>query len=147
VIGRAIGHPGVGTLRAIIGGHAITTTLTRRELEERFLALCRSADVPAPTVNAWLTLDTSGVETGFLWRAQRLVVETDGRARTVRVRPSSATDGATSASCSPAGASYASPGARSSTSPSSWKRPFAVCSRSLPATRQLFLLDELQDRL
>ncbi len=47
---------------------------TRRELELRFLALVRSAGLPVPEVN----VELGPYEVDFLWRAQRLVVETDG---------------------------------------------------------------------
>jgi very-short-patch-repair endonuclease len=54
-------------------------TLTASELEEAFLALCREAALPTPEVNVWLTLgDGSAVKVDFLWRRERLVVETDG---------------------------------------------------------------------
>ena len=54
-------------------------TLTASELEEAFLALCREAGLPTPEVNVWLTLgDGSAVKVDFLWRRERLVVETDG---------------------------------------------------------------------
>jgi very-short-patch-repair endonuclease len=54
-------------------------TLTASELEEAFLALCREAALPTPEVNAWLTLgDGSAIKVDFLWRRERLVVETDG---------------------------------------------------------------------
>jgi len=50
--------------------------LTRSEAEERFLALIRKAQLSGPEVNAEL----EGYEVDFLWRAERLVVEIDGRA-------------------------------------------------------------------
>jgi hypothetical protein len=54
-------------------------TLTASELEEAFLALCRGAALPTPEVNAWMTLpDGSAIRVDFLWRSQRLAVETDG---------------------------------------------------------------------
>jgi Transcriptional regulator, AbiEi antitoxin/Protein of unknown function (DUF559) len=54
-------------------------TLTESELEEAFLALCRRADLPTPEVNAWMTLpDGSAIKVDFLWRSERLAVETDG---------------------------------------------------------------------
>jgi very-short-patch-repair endonuclease len=54
-------------------------TLTASELEEAFLALCREAGLPTPEVNAWLTLGNgSAIKVDFLWRRERLVVETDG---------------------------------------------------------------------
>ncbi len=54
-------------------------TLTASELEETFLALCRETPLPAPEVNAWMTLeDGSAIRVDFLWRRERLAVETDG---------------------------------------------------------------------
>jgi very-short-patch-repair endonuclease len=50
--------------------------ITRSELEERFLALVAAAALPRPVVNA----QVAGHEVDFLWRRQRLVVETDGAA-------------------------------------------------------------------
>jgi very-short-patch-repair endonuclease len=48
--------------------------LTRSELERLFLRLCRRHRLPAPEVNVRI----SGLEVDFLWREQRLIVETDG---------------------------------------------------------------------
>jgi hypothetical protein len=50
--------------------------ITRSELEERFLALVADGGLPRPEVNAVI----AGHEVDFLWRRQRLVVETDGAA-------------------------------------------------------------------
>jgi very-short-patch-repair endonuclease len=53
---------------------ATETDRTRSDLERDFLRLCRDHDLPSPEVNVpigHLTVD-------FLWRAERLVVETDG---------------------------------------------------------------------
>jgi very-short-patch-repair endonuclease len=47
---------------------------TRSELETMFLRLCRRAGMTPPQVNARL----GGYLVDFLWRRQRLVVETDG---------------------------------------------------------------------
>ena len=65
-----------GTLRRLIAAEHRTATVTRSELEERFLALIRRAGLPEPEVNAWLC----GHEVDFLWRAQRRVIEVDGHA-------------------------------------------------------------------
>ncbi len=51
----------------------LTTDRTRSDLESLFLALVRRYDLPPPEINVKLgrwTVD-------FLWRAQRVVVETD----------------------------------------------------------------------
>jgi very-short-patch-repair endonuclease len=44
------------------------------ELEEQMLELCRVHDLPRPQVNT----PVQGLEADFLFRPQRLVVETDG---------------------------------------------------------------------
>jgi hypothetical protein len=53
---------------------------TESELEERFLAVCRSANLPEPERQVWLDPADGGpmVRADFLWRDRRLVVETDG---------------------------------------------------------------------
>jgi hypothetical protein len=81
LLARSRGRRGAATLRAVLAEHAIGTTLTRSELEERTLALCRRAKLPAPAVNA----DVAGASgrvyaVDFLWPQQRLVLETDGHA-------------------------------------------------------------------
>jgi very-short-patch-repair endonuclease len=63
-------------LRRLIAAESRTATVTRSELEERFLGLLRSAELPDPEINAWLC----GYEVDFLWRAQRRVIEVDGHA-------------------------------------------------------------------
>jgi uncharacterized protein DUF559 len=69
---------GASVLRAVIR-ESTEPTLTDRELEERFLGLCRDAGLPQPAVNQWIVLDGGAVKADFLWRAERLVVETDSR--------------------------------------------------------------------
>jgi len=54
-------------------GTGVETDGTRSDLERDFLRICRNAGLPAPEVNVKIgrwTVD-------FLWRAERLVVETD----------------------------------------------------------------------
>lgn len=51
-------------------------TLTRNDLEEAFLAICDQRGLRPPSVNA----PVEGFEVDFLWRAERVAVETDGRA-------------------------------------------------------------------
>ena len=63
-----------------------TPILTRSELENRFLALVRTAGLPQPRVNA----KVAGLEVDFHWPDHHLVVETDGlafhRSRTAQER-------------------------------------------------------------
>jgi very-short-patch-repair endonuclease len=57
-----------------IGERVVATDLTRSELERRFLRLCRRHRLPTPEVNARV----GPFIVDFLWRDQRLIVETDG---------------------------------------------------------------------
>jgi hypothetical protein len=78
VLSRANGRQGAAALRDVLTRYA-GPTLTETELEERFFALCREAGVPRPAVNVWITLDDGiAYKADFLWRAERLIVETDG---------------------------------------------------------------------
>jgi very-short-patch-repair endonuclease len=61
-------------LRRLASRERRTSTITRSELEERFLALVRRGGLPEPEVNARL----AGYEVDFLWRARRRVIEVDG---------------------------------------------------------------------
>lgn len=57
-----------------LGQQDMEADLTRSELERRFLRLCRRHRLPRPEVNARV----GPFVVDFLWRSQRLVVETDG---------------------------------------------------------------------
>jgi very-short-patch-repair endonuclease len=74
-ITRARGRK-TGALRRLLANERRTATLTRSELEERFLSLVRRGGLPEPEVNA----DLCGYEVDFLWRAQKRVIEVDGHA-------------------------------------------------------------------
>ena len=63
-------------LRRLLAAERRAATITRSELEERFLALVRRAGLREPQVNARL----HGYEVDFLWRAERRVIEVDGHA-------------------------------------------------------------------
>ncbi len=78
LLARSPGRRGAGRLRRLLTTHEVTDELPRRELEERFLALCAAAGLPRPAVNSWLTLEGEAIEVDFLWRAERIAVETDG---------------------------------------------------------------------
>jgi very-short-patch-repair endonuclease len=72
---RAAGRK-TAALRKLLARETSQPTLTRSELEEAFLALCRRGGLPDPEVNVQL----HGYEVDFLWRKQRRVVEVDGYA-------------------------------------------------------------------
>lgn len=74
VLARARGRRGASRLQKLMDSSTGTTTVTRSQAEERFLALVRAADLPQPEVNC----QTRGFEVDFLWRERGLVVEVDG---------------------------------------------------------------------
>jgi hypothetical protein len=77
-IQRAGRRRGPGLLLSVLDNLG-APALTASELEETFLALCREVALPRPEVNVWMTLpDGTAVKVDFLWREERLVVETDG---------------------------------------------------------------------
>jgi hypothetical protein len=70
------GRRGRGLLSSVLAVHTPGSTRTRSELEELFLALVDGYGLPRPEVNT----EIEGFECDFVWREQRLIVETDGRA-------------------------------------------------------------------
>jgi very-short-patch-repair endonuclease len=70
------GRRGSGTLSSVLAVHRPGSTRTRSHLEELFLALCDKHGLPRPQVNVHI----EGYECDFVWRDQRLIVETDGAA-------------------------------------------------------------------
>jgi very-short-patch-repair endonuclease len=63
-------------LRRLMAAESRAPTLTRSELEEAFLDLCRRGGLPDPEINVHL----HGYEVDFLWRKERRVFELDGYA-------------------------------------------------------------------
>jgi hypothetical protein len=68
------GHHGAAKLHRAVASHCAGTTVTKRELEIRFLELCRTHGLPAPLVNE----DVAGLEVDFHFPHVRLAIETDG---------------------------------------------------------------------
>ncbi|CAA9492689.1 MAG: hypothetical protein AVDCRST_MAG13-1820 [uncultured Solirubrobacteraceae bacterium] len=73
------GRRGAGALAQALAAFDPRAARTRSVLELRFLDLVRAARLPAPEVN--VTVDAGGrtPEVDFLWPAERVVVEVDGR--------------------------------------------------------------------
>jgi very-short-patch-repair endonuclease len=71
------GRRGASVVRGLLAERG-ADAITRSELEERFLTLCRDADLPRPAVNTRIEVDGATYEVDFLWRTQHLVAETDG---------------------------------------------------------------------
>jgi very-short-patch-repair endonuclease len=86
VLARNPTHAGVPHVVAVLerfgcsdGAHA-EATRTDSALAEAFLALIRSTDLTEPETEQWITLATGDTfRVDFVWRAERLIVETDGR--------------------------------------------------------------------
>jgi hypothetical protein len=69
-----------GALRRALNEHRVGSTATWNEFEERFLALSRCVGLPDPEIQPWLELGDGEppIRPDFLWRRQRVIVETDG---------------------------------------------------------------------
>lgn len=74
VAGAHRGHHGAARLAAVLATHRIGSTLTRSEMEEMFLTLCRDHGLGEPEVN--VRVERYVVD--FLWAPEALIVETDG---------------------------------------------------------------------
>jgi hypothetical protein len=68
------GRRGSGNLASVLAVHEPGTTRTLSELEELFVAFCDQRGFPRPEVNARI----EGYLCDFVWRAERVIVETDG---------------------------------------------------------------------
>jgi very-short-patch-repair endonuclease len=68
------GRRGSGALAEALARDDAGTTRTRSDLEERMLSLLHRFRLPAPEVNSSI----EGYTVDFAWRAQWLIVETDG---------------------------------------------------------------------
>jgi very-short-patch-repair endonuclease len=71
------GRRGVARLRSVIDEYDWRAEMTKRELEHRFLELCRRAGLPLPQVNVLIDCASGRVLVDFVWPEARLIVETD----------------------------------------------------------------------
>lgn len=72
-------RPGTVTLRAILNDVGRARGVTRYEFERRFAVVLASTDLPRPHRNADVAVAGRFFEVDCLWRAQRVIVELDGR--------------------------------------------------------------------
>jgi hypothetical protein len=74
-------RPGATAVQRVLEEHYIGSTATQNEFEEAFFAVCRRFDLPDPLVNEWVDLQDGEpmIWADFVWRPQRVIVETDGR--------------------------------------------------------------------
>jgi hypothetical protein len=97
-LARAGPRRGAGTLRAVLAAYE-EPKLTEKGIEEAFLALCRTASLPSPAVNEWITTDDGiAYKADFLWRPESSSPRPTAAMSTPPARPSSTTASATSAS-------------------------------------------------
>jgi very-short-patch-repair endonuclease len=78
LLGRRAGQPGVSRLWAALREGQVGEGIPETELERRFLALCRRARVPRPSVNEWMAIAGEEMQCDFVWHRERVVVEVDG---------------------------------------------------------------------
>ena len=73
-------RPATAMVRDLLETHYLGRTPTWSELEEAVLALARRINAPDPEVNGWIVLDDGlpAIRGDFVWREQRVVLETDG---------------------------------------------------------------------
>jgi hypothetical protein len=74
LVERSPRRAGVASVRELLEEWDGRNAPARSMLEERFLALCRSAELPRPLVNILV----EGFEADFAWPARRVIVEVDG---------------------------------------------------------------------
>jgi putative AbiEi antitoxin of type IV toxin-antitoxin system/uncharacterized protein DUF559 len=67
-------RPIPSSLQAVLSLYTAGSTVTRSEMEDRFLALCDDHGIPRPRVNSVV----EGKEVDFAWPESRLIVEVDG---------------------------------------------------------------------
>jgi hypothetical protein len=79
LVERYPGRRGTRVIKAILAVDRIGSTITRSDLEERFLALLEPRSLPQPELNVPLAVNGGWIEADCVWRPQRLVVELDSR--------------------------------------------------------------------
>jgi very-short-patch-repair endonuclease len=80
LVARYPGRRGAATIRAIRAAGRVGATVTRSELEERFLALLDDEGLPRPKVNEHLHVAGAWIEADCVWPGRRVIVELDGHA-------------------------------------------------------------------
>jgi hypothetical protein len=70
----------VKKVKALLAEYEIGSAPTWNDFEDAMLTVTRAIDVPDPECNAWIRLPDGGkwIRGDFVWRDQKIVVETDG---------------------------------------------------------------------
>lgn len=80
LIARHRGRRGVARLAVVVAEGGMGATVTRSELELRFLEFIADMNLPRPQANIPLTVAGATLEVDFAWPSRRLAVELDGHA-------------------------------------------------------------------
>jgi Protein of unknown function (DUF559) len=75
---RSRGRRGVARLRNVLARGDLGEDIPASGLELRYRELCAQAGLPKPEINRYILLGDEYHKVDFLWRKQRVVVETDG---------------------------------------------------------------------
>ena len=73
---RSAGLPGAPLLRRVHGD--AREDGTKNPFEASLLQFCERMRLAKPEVNVWLRIEERDIEADFLWRRQRVILETDG---------------------------------------------------------------------
>jgi hypothetical protein len=79
LVERHPGRRGITSVKAILTGRSAGASVTRSELEERFLAFLDAEGFATPETNGSLWLEDRWIEADCVWRAESVVVELDSR--------------------------------------------------------------------
>jgi hypothetical protein len=80
LLARYPGRRGTRTVDEILAAGRLGLGITRSELEEMFLEFLDEYGLPRPELNVSIRLRDRWIEADCAWRAQRVLVELDGRA-------------------------------------------------------------------
>jgi hypothetical protein len=75
---RSRGRRGVARLRNVLAAGDLGSDVPASGLETRFRELCGNAGLPKPEINRYILLGDEYHRVDFLWRKERVAIETDG---------------------------------------------------------------------